>query len=269
MDIVLLAVNTYSISVPSYFEKEADHEAIQCGFVSSHFFFRLRHVMQPVFDRPFGGFEMAVGGVIGCFRGRPRGRFTMALLGDGSASSAEGAIFRSSTSSSSSSSIFGTMPSSLGASLIERKPKPKLTDVFLGDSLEEGEACEDELMLSLALVCDGAGPNTTSVAIRKEFGSTAESKAGGGGLRTLVGVGQCSQSEDGGMRSASGAGRPSRCWVESAGAEGSRAAAVVTVFKRTGVGIGGRRPPEESSRLQHRPTATVEGREGRRDCRFR
>jgi hypothetical protein len=204
---------------------------------------------------------MAVGGVNGCFRGRPRGRFTVGLLGDGSGSSAEGAIFRSSTSSSSSSSIFGTMPSSLGASLIERKPKPKLTDVFLGDSLEEGEACEDELMLSLALFCDGA--------IRKEFGSTAESKAGGGGLRTLVGVGQCSQSEDGGMRSASGAGRPSRCWVESAGAEGSRAAAVVPVFKKTGVGIGGRRPPEESSRLQHRPTATVEGREGRRDCRFR
>jgi len=172
---------------------------------------------------------MAVGGVIGCFRGRPRGRFTMALLGDGSGSSAEGAIFMSSTSSSSSSSIFGTIPS-LDASLMERKPKPKLEDVFLGDSLEEGEACEDELMLSLALVCDSAGPNATSVAIRKECGSTAESKAGGGGLRTLVGVGQCSQSEDGGMRSASGAGRPSRCRVESAGAEDSRAAAVVTVF---------------------------------------
>lgn len=195
----------------------------------------------------------------------------MALLGDGSGSSAEGAIFMSSTSSSSSSSIFGTMPS-LDASLMERKPKPKLEDVFLGDSLEEGEACEDELMLSLALVCDSAGPNATSVAIRKECGSTAESKAGGGGLRTLVGVGQCSQSEDGGMRSASGAGRPSRCRVESAGAEDSRAAAVVTVFRRTGVGVGGRRPPEEPSRLQHRPTATVEGREGSlqgRDCRFR
>ena len=122
----------------------------------------------------------------------------MALLGDGSGSSAEGAIFRSSTSSSSSSSIFGTI-SSLGASLIERKPKLKLEDVFLGDSLEEGEACEDELMLSLVLVCDGAGPNTTSVAIRKECRSTAESKAGGGGLRALVGVGQCSQSENGGM----------------------------------------------------------------------
>ena len=206
MDIVLLAVNTYNISVPSYFEKEADHEAIQCGFVSSHFFFRLRHVMQPVFDRPFGGFEMAVGGVIGCFRGRPRGRLTMALLGDGSGSSAEGAIFRSSTSLSSSSSIFGTI-SSLGASLIERKSKLKVEDVFLGDSLEEGEACEDELMLSRA-------------AIRKECRSTAESKAGGGGLRTLVGVGQCSQSEDGEMRSASEAGPPSRCPVESAGAEG-------------------------------------------------
>ena len=201
---------------------------------------------------------MAVGGVIGCFRGRPRGRFTMALLGDGSGSSAEGAIFRSSTSLSSSSSIFGTIPS-LDASLIERKPKPKLEDVFLGDSLEEGEACEDELMLSLALVCDGAEPNSSSVAIRKEFGSTAESKAGGGGLRTLVGVGQCSQSEDGEMRSASEAGPPSRCPVESAGAEDSRAAAVVTVFRRTGVGIGGRRPPEEPSRLQHRPTAQLKG----------
>jgi hypothetical protein len=201
---------------------------------------------------------MAVGGVIGCFRGRPRGRLAMAVVGDGSGSSAEGAIFRSSTSLSSSSSIFGTI-SSLGASLIERKSKLKVEDVFLGDSLEEGEACEDELMLSLALVRDGAGPNTTSVAIRKECRSTAESKAGGGGLRTLVGVGQCSQSEDGDIGSASEAGPPSRCPVESAGAEDSRAAAVVTVFRKTGVGVGGRRPPEEPSRLQHRPTAQLKG----------
>jgi hypothetical protein len=170
----------------------------------------------------------------------------MALVGDGSGSSAEGAIFRSSASLSSSSSIFGTI-SSLGVSLIERKSKLKVEDVFLGDSLEESEACEDELMLSLA--------------IRKEYRSTAESKAGGGGLRALVGVGQCSQSEDGEMRSASEAGPPSRCPVESAGVEDSRAAAVVTVFRRTGVGVGvgGRRPPEEPSRLQHRPTAQLKG----------
>lgn len=209
---------------------------------------------------------MAVGGDIGCFLGRPRGRFTMILFGEGSGSSAEGAIFRSSTSSSSNSSILGTM-SSLGASLMDRKLKLKVEAGLRGDSLDEGDACEDELMLRRVLDRGGTGPKTTSVAIRKEYRSAAGTKAGGGGLRTLVGVGQCSQSDDGGVRSGSEVGLPSSCRVESAGAEDSKvAAAMVTVELEEagkGEGVGGLRPPEESSRLQHHPTARVEGREGK------
>src|SRR5438876_6378579 len=45
------------------------------GLASSHFFFRLRHVIQPVFDRPFATLLGATVGVRGCFLGRPLGRF--------------------------------------------------------------------------------------------------------------------------------------------------------------------------------------------------
>jgi hypothetical protein len=45
----------------------------QDGFVSSHFFFRLLHVMQPVFDRPFCTLIATSKLSTGCLRGRPRG----------------------------------------------------------------------------------------------------------------------------------------------------------------------------------------------------
>lgn len=45
----------------------------QDGLVSSHFFFRLLQVMQPVFDRPFCTLAATSELGWGCLRGRPRG----------------------------------------------------------------------------------------------------------------------------------------------------------------------------------------------------
>lgn len=133
---------------------------------------------------------MEVCGVIGCFRGLPRGRFAIARFGEGRRSSAVGAIFTSpNSSSSSSSSILGTISSQPVDSLIHRMLILRV-GVFLGDSLDDGEGWEDELMLSLLWVLSGAGPKTTSVAIRKECCSTAERKAGDVGLCPLDDLGQ-------------------------------------------------------------------------------
>ena len=78
----------------------------QRGLASSHFFFRFRHVRQPVLERPFVTLFVVTIGVRGCFRGRPRGLLT--LTGVASAPSAgrqvEGASFNSFKRSASSSS---------------------------------------------------------------------------------------------------------------------------------------------------------------------
>jgi hypothetical protein len=54
-----------------HFGTESDN--IQAGFVSSHFFFRLLHVIQPVLLRPLGCFILDIEDAFGCFLGRPRG----------------------------------------------------------------------------------------------------------------------------------------------------------------------------------------------------
>lgn len=84
------------------------------GFVSSHFFFLRRQVIQPVFERPFAIFVLPPGVGSGCFRGRPRFLGTTAvesvlLAVSGAAISSFGFILARtpSSSSSSSSSILG------------------------------------------------------------------------------------------------------------------------------------------------------------------
>lgn len=78
-------------------------EDLQKGLVSSHFFFLLLHVVQPVFDRAF--VVLLVGDFGGCSRGLPRPRRTRTgSVGDIGVSS----IFTS-DSDSSRSSNFGTM----------------------------------------------------------------------------------------------------------------------------------------------------------------
>ena len=100
-DGILLAVHTYvsdqhailsspQLSAPppprhSFLHFDVKERAtgldVHCGFVSSHFFFRLRHVIQPVFDRPLAMRACASGESSGCFRGRPRGRFVERAVG--------------------------------------------------------------------------------------------------------------------------------------------------------------------------------------------
>lgn len=52
-------------------------EGIYDGLVSSHFFFRLRQVMQPVLERPLVILSWPPGIGRGCLRGRPRFRGTL------------------------------------------------------------------------------------------------------------------------------------------------------------------------------------------------
>lgn len=143
-------------------------ELLHIGLVSSHFFFLLRHVMQPVFERPFGVLLTADCGEIGCFRGRPRGRFATTLFGDASAPSTSGKTFISSNSSSSSSSILGATSSVGEASLTYERSKLNV-GVLVVESLDVGEGCDEELMLSRACPPGGAGPKN-SVAIQTDFG---------------------------------------------------------------------------------------------------
>ncbi len=89
---------------------------IQCGLVSSHFFLRLRHVMQPVFDLPFGGFVPGEAAVVGFFGGLPGRLFVVALpRAVGLELSGTACRFKSFPSSSSSSTLGTT--SSLGERL--------------------------------------------------------------------------------------------------------------------------------------------------------
>ena len=145
------------------------------GFVSSHFFFRLRHVIHPVLLRPFGDFSRADGGVLGCFLGRPRGRRATAPLvvrdDSASASSLSSScglsIFASMISSSSISSTFGTT-SSLGGEGglfgIYATLNVKVVPV-LGDSLDDVVDCGDVLTLSRPAGLGSAGPKTTAAAM--------------------------------------------------------------------------------------------------------
>lgn len=81
---------------------------LQNGFVSSHFFLRFRHVVQPVFDRALACFERVVGERGGCILGRPRARLIRTgSVGDVGVSSVKDSSFTSASCNSVSSS-FGT-----------------------------------------------------------------------------------------------------------------------------------------------------------------
>lgn len=123
--------------------------SLQAGLVSSHFFFLILHVMQPVLERPLGGFVIEVGCAIGCFRGLPRGRFATVRSGEGTESSAMGEILELLSSSSSISSILGmTLSTGEGSGM---NWKSITLGVVRGDSLDEGEAwLEEEEMLKRA-----------------------------------------------------------------------------------------------------------------------
>lgn len=89
---------------------------LQKGFVSSHFFFRFRHVVHPVFDRALVCFDV-VGDRGGYIRGLPRRLgIRTGSVGEIGGSSTMGSALTS-ASESSCSSIFGTIPSrsSLGS----------------------------------------------------------------------------------------------------------------------------------------------------------
>lgn len=141
-DIVLLAMHTLLMLTnknPMAFCKD-----LQAGLVSSHFFFLLLHVMQPVFERPFGDFVSVVASGIGCFRGLPRGRLTTAVVGGGGAGTETGGTAGSgSLSTSSSSLISSSLQCSSGdvnASLGEG----------LGDPVEDRGVSDDDEELKLA-----------------------------------------------------------------------------------------------------------------------
>src|ERR1700710_2759720 len=82
------------------------------GFVSSHFFFRLRHVPQPVLDLACDAFFCST---TGCFRGLPRLRGVGKATGPAVATIL--ASSRSSSGLSSSSSILGTIEPAASSSL--------------------------------------------------------------------------------------------------------------------------------------------------------
>jgi hypothetical protein len=156
--------------------------------------------MHPVFERPFGGRDIAVSGGSGCFRGRPLGRLATGVLGEvGVRSSGTGDIFTS--SSSPSSSIFGTISSLVSISGIARILKLNLLTavVFLGDSLEDCDPGEEELTLILVCEMGGAGPNITSVAILRSGDSV-------GTLRTGDASSNSSEVSSGDANSGSGRG---------------------------------------------------------------
>ena len=117
---------------------------LQKGFVSSHFFFRFRHVVQPVLDRAFACFDAVVGERGGWMRGRPRRLSRTGSVGDIGVSSPTGSGLTS-ASWSSVSSILGTISSdpsrdttrsSERESAVEN-PVVSNVGVFAGDSLLE------------------------------------------------------------------------------------------------------------------------------------
>src|SRR5215469_18297851 len=138
------------------------------GLASSHFFFRLLQVMQPVLLRPLGGFVSGVVGDLGCFRGRPRGLrrtdpFVVVSWPTSTSSVTTLSSFSSITDSSSSSSTFGVMSSMVGLdeSVTGRTLRVKV-DVVLGDSLEglglaEVNGDVDELVLERRRSEGGSG----------------------------------------------------------------------------------------------------------------
>jgi hypothetical protein len=134
-------------------------EVLQNGLVSSHFFFRLRHVVQPVLDRALACFAEVVGDRGGYRRGRPRPRLTRTgSVGEIGDSSAIGSAFTSDNSSSRSSTL-GTTSSE--PSLDDRREPICMSDVgsesdssvgvSRGESLlDDMEGCGDEEMLRRA-----------------------------------------------------------------------------------------------------------------------
>lgn len=81
-------------------------EQLQKGFVSSHFFFRFLHVVQPVFDLALACFASVVGERGGCILGRPRALLILdGSVGDMGVSSVEGSSLTSANWSSVSSSL--------------------------------------------------------------------------------------------------------------------------------------------------------------------
>jgi hypothetical protein len=103
--------------------------------------------------------------------------------------------------------------------------------VLRDDSLDDGEACEDELILMRACGRGGAGPSKTSVAMRKERCSRAWMNDGDVGLWLSKGVGQRSDPEDGGVKSVSAAdSAPVSREGQSAGADSGCVAAILTVL---------------------------------------
>ena len=133
----------------------------QAGFVSSHFFFRLRQVKQPVLLRPFGALEEADGGVFGCFLGLPRGRRMTVPFGVCVVSTSPSSLFLwssgglsilvSMADSSSSSSILGMTSLSRGEtelSCMYETLKVKVVPVF-GESPDEAVELGDVLTLSV------------------------------------------------------------------------------------------------------------------------
>jgi len=156
------------------------------GFASSHFFFRLLQVMQPVLLRPLGGFESGVVGVLGCFRGRPRGLRETDAFADVSWSAGTSSViipssFSSMAGSSSTSSTFGVTCESVGLDESVSWRTFRLNAVaVLGDSLdglglvgvngdehvlERRRTDGDEHVLERRRTDGASGPNTTGAAI--------------------------------------------------------------------------------------------------------
>lgn len=150
---------------------------LQKGLVSSHFFFRFRHVVHPVFERAFACFVAAVGERGGCIRGRPRERLSRTgSVGEIGDSSVTGSVLTSS-SRSSVSSIFGIISSeptresirvSDCVSELEATFASKM-GVFIGESLlDDMEGCGDELMLRRACAPGGGCPKVRVEIIRSD-----------------------------------------------------------------------------------------------------
>lgn len=185
MDVVLLARQTCVYI--SLLTTKSMKGALQNGLVSSHFFFRFRHVVHPVFDRAFVAFDV-VGDLGGYIRGRPRPRLIRTgSVGDIGGSSVIGSVFTSDSSSSRSSTL-GTIPSnpllelsrnSDGLSVGGVIPVSNV-GVFIGESLQDDmEGWGDELMLRRACAPGGGCPKERVEIIRS--GGVAISMATGAG----------------------------------------------------------------------------------------
>lgn len=147
----------------------------QKGLVSSHFFFRFLHVVQPVFDLAFACLDSVVGERGGCIRGLPRAlRIRTGSVGEMGVSSFSCSSLTSDNCSSVSSTLGMTSlelvrvfaRSSDCVSGVWKMFESKLGEVN-GESLDDDmEGCGEELVLIRLFAPGGGWPKERDELIR-------------------------------------------------------------------------------------------------------